>query len=162
MAVRKNYHLSNMSARNYNSKQIITLLLITVLIVATFVGAYLVQKQVLKLPFASSPTQSLGTATYNPASKPWQMHVIGNAKGSDGVRSMDINGDNFPDLVSGGEKGGRTDVFLHPGNINASKNKENNYWFATAWCEKKQEQVRYIKIGKDLYRCGYCSKVLSF
>ncbi len=123
MAVRKNYHLSNMSARNYNSKQIITLLLITVLIVATFVGAYLVQKQVLKLPFASSPTQSLGTATYNPASKPWQMHVIGNAKGSDGVRSMDINGDNFPDLVSGGEKGGRTDVFLHPGNINASKNK---------------------------------------
>jgi len=42
------------------------------------------------------------------------------------------------------------------------KNKENNYWFATAWCDKKQEQVRYLLISKGLYKCSYCNKILSF
>ncbi len=46
----------------------------------------------------------------------WPMHVIDNtARGPDGVRLADANGDGLPDIATGFEQGGITRVYLHPG-----------------------------------------------
>ena len=47
---------------------------------------------------------------------PWRMHVIDNtSRGADGVKLADVNGDGFPDIVTGWEQGNVVKVYLHPG-----------------------------------------------
>ena len=52
-----------------------------------------------------------------PNSQSWQMHTLDPipSSGSDGVKLADVNGDGFPDLVSGFEEGGVSRIYLHPG-----------------------------------------------
>lgn len=49
--------------------------------------------------------------------RPWPMHSIDEypLSGSDGVKRADVNGDGFPDLVSGFEEGGKTRIYINPG-----------------------------------------------
>ena len=45
--------------------------------------------------------------------KPWARHTIDNSSlGADGVRSMDVNGDGLPDLVTGWEQGDVSRIYL--------------------------------------------------
>ncbi len=47
------------------------------------------------------------------ADSPWAMHVIdGSLTGADGVK--DVNGDGYPDIVSGFEEGNEVRAYLHP------------------------------------------------
>ena len=61
-----------------------------------------------------------GTARTDDGS-PWKRHTIDPSdpetgkKGADGVRLEDINGDNFPDVVTGWENGDAIRVCLNPG-----------------------------------------------
>lgn len=47
---------------------------------------------------------------------PWKMHVIDDTSlGADGAKLVDVNGDGFPDLVSGWEEGGVSRLYINPG-----------------------------------------------
>lgn len=55
---------------------------------------------------------------------PWAMHVVDDgsardddeaARGADGVRLADVNGDGRPDIVTGWEESGHIRAYLHPG-----------------------------------------------
>jgi hypothetical protein len=48
---------------------------------------------------------------------PWPMHLIDSmpSSGSDGVKLGDVNGDGFPDLVTGFEEGGLSRIYINPG-----------------------------------------------
>jgi hypothetical protein len=49
------------------------------------------------------------------ADSPWAMHVIdGSLTGADGVKVKDVNGDGYPDIVSGFEEGNEVRAYLHP------------------------------------------------
>lgn len=56
---------------------------------------------------------------------PWPMHTIDimPASGSDGVKLADVNGNGFPDLVSGFEEGGVSRIYINPG-----PDKVKRYW----------------------------------
>lgn len=49
--------------------------------------------------------------------EPWQMHSIDEnpLAGSDGVKLADVNGDGWQDLVTGFEEGGKTRLYINPG-----------------------------------------------
>lgn len=48
--------------------------------------------------------------------QPWQRHAVEGGKGgADGVRLLDINGDQLLDITTGWEEGKRIRVYLHPG-----------------------------------------------
>ncbi|WP_209330383.1 FG-GAP repeat domain-containing protein [Lunatimonas salinarum] len=50
----------------------------------------------------------------NPIS--WKMHVIDDTSlGADGAKLADVNGDGFPDMVSGWEEGGVSGLYINPG-----------------------------------------------
>lgn len=50
------------------------------------------------------------------ADKKWPYHIIDDSsEGPDGVRLLDVNGDNLMDLVTGWEEGNVTRAYLHPG-----------------------------------------------
>ncbi|MGQ9562740.1 MAG: FG-GAP repeat domain-containing protein [Thermogutta sp.] len=50
------------------------------------------------------------------AKSPWPRHTIDDtARGADGVRFADVNGDDWPDAVVGWEESGIVRVYLHPG-----------------------------------------------
>lgn len=52
----------------------------------------------------------------------WKRHIIDNsARGADGVRLADVNGDGRPDITTGWEQGGTVRAYLNPG---PSKSKE--------------------------------------
>lgn len=58
---------------------------------------------------------ALATATASFAA-PWRRHVIDNAaRGADGVRLADINGDGRPDIATGWEQSGTVRAYLNPG-----------------------------------------------
>lgn len=47
---------------------------------------------------------------------PWPRHTVDKtSSGADGVKLADVNRDGFPDVVTGWEEGGRTKLYLHPG-----------------------------------------------
>lgn len=71
----------------------------------------------LKSPFSYSDSI--------PDSIPWKMHLIDPhpPSGADGVKMADVNGDGFPDLVTGFEEGGISRIYINPG---FAKSKE--YW----------------------------------
>jgi hypothetical protein len=47
---------------------------------------------------------------------PWKRHIIDDsARGADGARLYDVNGDGLPDITTGWEEGGITRAYLHPG-----------------------------------------------
>jgi hypothetical protein len=51
-----------------------------------------------------------------PEGPDWKRHVIDDSsQGADGVRLMDTNGDNLPDITTGWEEGGVVRVYLNPG-----------------------------------------------
>src|SRR5687768_7666900 len=51
-----------------------------------------------------------------PASTPWRRHTIDDsAKGADGVRLADANGDGLLDIATGWEEAGLLRVYLNPG-----------------------------------------------
>ncbi len=51
-----------------------------------------------------------------PLSPVWPRHTIDDSsRGADGVRRADVNGDGWPDFVTGWEEGGLVRVYLHPG-----------------------------------------------
>jgi len=55
-----------------------------------------------------------GSASAEPES--WSRHVIDNtARGADGVRLADVNGDGLLDIATGWEEGGLVRVYIHPG-----------------------------------------------
>lgn len=50
------------------------------------------------------------------AAEPWARHVVDNtARGADGARLADFNGDGYPDIVCGWEESGLVRLYLHPG-----------------------------------------------
>ncbi|MCC5936327.1 MAG: VCBS repeat-containing protein [Lunatimonas sp.] len=52
--------------------------------------------------------------------QPWKMHVIDDTSlGADGAKLADVNGDGFPDLVSGWEEGGVSRLYINPGRSGA-------------------------------------------
>jgi hypothetical protein len=51
-----------------------------------------------------------------PAGEPWVRHTIDDVgRGSDGTKLADVNGDGFPDVVTGWEEDGSTRLYLNPG-----------------------------------------------
>jgi hypothetical protein len=59
------------------------------------------------LAAGQSPAQDRGA--------PWRRHVIDDAaRGADGVRLADVNGDRLPDIATGWEEAGVIRVYLHP------------------------------------------------
>lgn len=56
------------------------------------------------------------TSSMAVADSPWPRHTIDNtARGADGIRFVDVNGDGWPDAVVGWEESGIVRVYLHPG-----------------------------------------------
>ncbi len=57
---------------------------------------------------------------------PWASHSLdpNPASGSDGVKMADVNGDGFPDLVTGFEEDGVSRIYLNPGHDQVKK----QYW----------------------------------
>ncbi|WP_373495146.1 FG-GAP repeat domain-containing protein [Aquiflexum sp.] len=55
----------------------------------------------------------------------WEMHAIDPmpSSGSDGVKLADVNGNGFPDLVTGFEEGGVSRIYINPG-----PDKVKQYW----------------------------------
>lgn len=48
--------------------------------------------------------------------QPWQRHTIDDAaRGADGVRLADVNGDGHPDIATGWEEAGLVRLYLNPG-----------------------------------------------
>lgn len=62
-------------------------------------------------------TLSIAAATRAEAQqRPWRRHTIdASSRGADGVRVADVNGDRWPDLVTGWEEGGKVRLYLNPG-----------------------------------------------
>ncbi len=57
-----------------------------------------------------------------PLGDPWPIHVIdASSRGADGVRLLDVNGDQLMDITTGWEEGGITRVYLHPGHQDAKR-----------------------------------------
>lgn len=62
---------------------------------------------------------SPGALGDGPNDAPWPRHAIDDSsRGADGVRLMDVNADELPDIATGWEEGGITRVYLHPGVAN--------------------------------------------
>ncbi|MBN2310366.1 MAG: VCBS repeat-containing protein, partial [Candidatus Hydrogenedentes bacterium] len=65
-----------------------------------------------------------GADTGAAAAQPWARHTIdASSQGADGVRPGDVNGDGWPDLVTGWEEGGVVRVYLHPAGDGAALRK---------------------------------------
>jgi len=61
----------------------------------------------------------LGASSRGTPAAPWKRHAIDDtAKGADGIRFADVNGDGFPDAVTAWEEGGVVRAYLHPGRVN--------------------------------------------
>ena len=75
------------------------------------------------LPIALSQTSSEKQSSKAELSiKPWRRHTIDNtARGADGVRLADANGDGLPDICTGWEEGGEVRVYLNPGKLHSKK-----------------------------------------
>ena len=80
--------------------------------------------------FCAAPAATAGPAG-NTTEKPWARHTIDHSsRGADGVKLLDVNGDNLPDITTGWEEGGRVRVYLNPG------------------CDKVREQWPAVTAGK--------------
>ncbi len=65
-----------------------------------------------------------GTAfAQSPEGLPWTTHSLDQnpASGSDGVKMADVNGDGFPDLVTGFEEDGISRIYINPGHDRIKK-----------------------------------------
>jgi len=92
------------------------------------------------LPFALFLT----TATL-PLAGQWKLHTIDNtSKGADGVRFMDINGDQHPDIVTGWEEGGVVRIYTNPG-----KDPRRNWKIQTIAKVKSPEDAVFVDLDKD-------------
>lgn len=62
----------------------------------------------------------------SPKDAPWTTHSLDPkpASGSDGVKTADVNGDGFPDLVTGFEEDGISRIYINPGPDKVKK----QYW----------------------------------
>ena len=72
--------------------------------------------QVLILVLIATYRVLLPPLAFAEDSASWRRHLIdGSSRGADGVRTMDVNGDQRPDIVTGWEEGGITRIYIHPG-----------------------------------------------
>ena len=75
-------------------------------------------KSIAALFFCSHITTSLATDT----TQPWKRHTIDKSSvGADGIRMLDVNGDELKDIATGWEEGGIVRAYLHPGQDKAKE-----------------------------------------
>lgn len=126
---KKKYSLGNIPST-------LSLCTIMVLLVGSFWGTHWSEpfRATAKVPLSSTPFELRLAQQQNckPVSnsdprmyeeEPWQMHPIEDnpLAGSDGVKLADVNGDGKPDLVTGFEEGGKTRIYIHPGEDKADQ-----------------------------------------
>lgn len=99
-----------------------------------------------------TPTTTQGLATLacillaTPLGAVWKLNTIDNSsKGADGVRFLDVNGDQRQDIATGWEEGGIVRAYLHPG-----KDKVRKLWpSVTVGKVASPEDAVFVDLDQD-------------